>query len=136
MFEFSDDDAPPYVGIDLTEVSRVRFAVDRWGDRFLDRVYTKGEQSYCAGRYPQLAARFAAKEAVAKVLGTGMQGIGWLDVEVMSNPAGRPIVRLHGRAIERATDLGIRRVSLSLSHSGDLAIAIAVAIESSRHRAD
>ena len=116
-----------FVGVDLTEVHRISQSVERHGDRFLGRVFTDGERAYCSGQPSKLAARFAAKEAVAKLLGTGIGPVGWRDIEVVSSPSGCPEVLLHGAAADRARDLGIDRIALSISHTRDLAIAVAVA---------
>ena len=90
------------VGVDIIEIPRVAEALARWGDRFLRRVYTSREVAFCRGRVPELAARFAAKEAVSKALGTGMRGVAWREIEVCPDRRGKPHVYLHGRARERA----------------------------------
>lgn len=117
-------------GIDLTEIGRVQKTVDRFGARFLDRVYTAAEQAYCLGKRKSaesLAARFAAKEAAAKALGTGIsRGVNWLEIEVVREPGGRPSLRFHGRAAEFAARMGVRHAALSLTHTADLAIASVV----------
>ena len=115
-------------GVDIIEIERIRQAFERWGDRFLRRIYTEGEASYCRGRAPNLAGRFAAKEAAMKALGTGLRGVGWKDIEVVRNQAGAPSVRLHGRAKARAETLGVRELSLSLSHSRNYAVAFVVGV--------
>ena len=115
------------VGIDIIEIDRVASVVDRWGNRFLNRIYTKNELDYCRGRFPQLAARFAAKEAVMKALGTGVRGISWKDIEVVRYIGRAPIIRLHDRAKAKADSLGITVLSVSLSHSQEFAIAFVVA---------
>jgi len=112
----------------MVEIDRVRAAVERWGERFLRRVYTGEELAYCRGRPPQLAARFAAKEAVMKALGTGTRGIGWKEVEVCKEASGAPTVRLHGRARSRARSLGTGLFSISLSHSRKYAVAFVIAV--------
>lgn len=114
------------VGVDLIEIDRISAAFARFGTRFLQRVYTEQEASYCRGRAPQLAARFAAKEAVMKALGTGTRGIGWKDIEVTRKPTGEPEIALHGRAMVRARKLGIDRLAISLSHSKNYAVASVV----------
>ena len=111
------------VGVDLVEVDRIAATLKRFGTRFLERVFTEDEIAYCRGRAPQLAARFAAKEAVMKALGTGTRGIGWREVEVRRKRSGEPEIALHGRAIERARQLGIDRLAVSLSHSKHYAVA-------------
>ena len=114
------------VGVDIIEINRVAATVDRFGDRFLRRIYTASEIAYCRGRAPQLAARFAAKEAVMKALGTGTRGVGWQEVEVTRQRTGEPGIKLHGRAAARAEKLGIDRLALSISHSRDYAVASVV----------
>ncbi len=118
------------LGTDLVEVERIRAAVDRFGDRFLLRVFTPGERAYAAGkRHPEqnLAARFAAKEAGAKALGTGLsQGVGWHEFEVAREAEAPPRLVLHGRALALAAGLGIERISLSLTHTDRYAFAVVV----------
>ena len=119
-------------GVDLIEIQRVRTAVERFGDRFLARVYTPGELAVCNQRVESLAARFAAKEAVAKALGTGVwrSGIGWTDIEVLREvKTGAPTLTLHGAARTRAVELGLCQWSLSLSHDRSQAIALVVATD-------
>lgn len=113
-------------GVDIIEISRVRQILERYGQRFLDRVYTIGEIAYCRGRAPNLAARFAAKEATMKALGTGVRGVGWKDIEVIRHESGAPAVLLHGRGKHRAQLLGVRDISLSISHSQEYAVAFVV----------
>lgn len=117
------------IGIDLVDVSRVERAVGRYGTRFLDRVFTPREQVvYQRGRScERLAARFAAKEAVMKALGTGRsRGVGWRDIEVVGE-SGPPRVHLRGKALDVARGLGIQTIYISLTHEGDSAAAVAVA---------
>lgn len=118
-------------GVDLVSVERIGAMIDRHGQRFLDRVFTAGEQAYCnAGkrRLEHYAARFSAKEAVLKALGTGWRdGIAWTDVEVVLEPSGKPSVQLAARAADIAASEGIARFHLSLSHSHGMAIASAIA---------
>jgi holo-[acyl-carrier protein] synthase len=119
-------------GIDMIEIARVERALARYGDRFLERVFTPVEILYCRARPPELAARFAAKEAVAKALGVGMRmmardGIHWRDVEVAGDRRGKPLVRLSGRASARADELGLTEWAVSLSHTREHAIAFVVA---------
>ena len=115
------------IGIDLVEVSRMEEVFARRGERFRARVFTEGEIAYCERRASKLAsyaARFAAKEAAMKALGTGWsEGVGWMDIEVISQPNGAPALQLHGRALERMRELGARKAHISLTHSGNLAIA-------------
>lgn len=118
-------------GVDIIEVDRVAQAVRRWGERFVARVYTPAEVAYCRGRLPELAARFAAKEAVSKALGAGLWGkdcLWWSDIEVLPDAHGKPIVHLHGRAQALALELGLREMSISLSHSDANAVAFVVAL--------
>jgi holo-[acyl-carrier protein] synthase len=117
-------------GIDLTEIERIQHSVERYGQRFLDRVYTAGEQAYCLRKRKSaesLAARFAAKEAGAKALGTGIShGVNWLEIEVVREPSGRPTLKFHGRAAEFAAQLGSVRAALSITHTTTLAMASVV----------
>ena len=101
-------------GVDIIEIDRIAAVLARYGHRFLRRVFTPAEIAYCRGRAPNLAARFAAKEAVMKSLGTGFRGVGWRDVEVI-------------RARRRAERLGVTEIAISLSHSRDYALAFAAA---------
>lgn len=114
-------------GIDLIEIERLHRALQRHGERLLQRIYTPQEVSECRGRLPSLAARFAAKEAVAKALGTGIGLVGWREIEIRLGELGQPVLHLHGAAAERAQALGLANWSISLSHSQDHAIALAVA---------
>ncbi|MCL0074008.1 holo-ACP synthase [Dehalococcoidia bacterium] len=113
-------------GIDIVEISRIGAAIDSWGDRFLKRIYTEGEIKYCRGRLPQLAARFAGKEAVMKALGTGNRRVSWRDIEILPDRRKAPLVYLNGRARSRADELGIDELAISLSHSREYAIASVV----------
>lgn len=117
-------------GIDLVEIHRIQQSVDRFGARFLNKIYTATEQQYCLRKRnaaESLAARFAAKEAGAKALGTGMsRGVTWLEIEVVREPGGRPALRFHGRAAEMAQRLKARHAALSITHSRDLAMASVV----------
>jgi holo-[acyl-carrier protein] synthase len=114
-------------GIDIAEVPRIREAIERFGDRFLNRIYTEGERSYCdskANRIERYAARFAAKEASMKALGTGWNhGVRWRDIEVARKPGSRPTIVFYGRAAEFAAKLGAVRVALTLTHTVDQALA-------------
>jgi len=116
------------VGVDIIEIERVGRAIERWGERFLGHVYTPAELAYCQGRIPELAARFAAKEAIAKALGTGLVGIGWREMEVLPDLLGKPLVQLYGRAQARAQALGLGDLAISLSHARDYAVASVVAL--------
>ena len=120
-------------GVDILAVHRVQEAMDRHGERFLQRVFTQAEIAYCKGRAPALAARFAAKEAVSKALGVGMrtlsrEGIGWHEAEVVNGDSGKPDVHLHGRAAQLAHELGISQLSLSMTHEREYAVACVVAL--------
>jgi holo-[acyl-carrier protein] synthase len=117
-------------GIDLVEIGRIQKSMDRYGHRFLDRVYTAAEQAYCLRKRKSaesFAARFAAKEAGAKALGTGIRyGVNWLEIEVAREPGGRPTLLFHGRAAEFAARLGVRHTALSITHTTELAMASVV----------
>jgi holo-[acyl-carrier protein] synthase len=114
-------------GIDIAEVPRIRAALERFGNRFLQRIFTAGEIRYCdskANAVERYAARFAAKEAAMKALGTGWNhGVRWRDCEVVRLPGGRPTITFHGRAAEFAAKLGVKNTALSLSHTTEQAIA-------------
>jgi holo-[acyl-carrier protein] synthase len=114
-------------GIDLAEVPRISQSIARFGNRFLRRVFTDGEIRYCeskANRAERYAARFAAKEAAMKALGTGWNhGVRWVDCEVVRMPGGRPTIAFHGKAAEFAAKLGMKNAALSLSHTAEQAIA-------------
>ena len=114
------------VGIDVVEITRVRRVLERHPERFLARVYTPSEVAYCRGRGSELAARFAAKEAVMKALGTGVHGISWREIEVLPNIRGKPLVTLHGKAAARAERIGLHQLDISLSHSRAYAVASVV----------
>jgi holo-[acyl-carrier protein] synthase len=118
------------LGIDIIRVARIRATLARFGARFSQRVLTPAEQRYVRDRPETLAGRWAAKEAVSKVLGLGVRGIGWRDIEVERLPTGQPAVRLHGRAAARARQLGMERIALSISHESDYAVAIAFGVRS------
>lgn len=114
------------VGVDIIEIDRIAQALDRWKERFLQRVYTPEETAFCQGRPDRLAARFAAKEAVMKALGTGIRGVGWKEVEVTRQKGRPPTINLYGRAQRHATSMGIVELSLSMSHSKSYAVASVV----------
>ena len=116
------------LGIDIIRVDRIRDTLARFGGRFSSRVLTAGEQRYVRDRPETLAGRWAAKEAVSKVLGLGVRGIGWRDIEIERMPTGQPAVRLHGRAAGRAEQLGMSRIALSISHEAEYAVAIAFGV--------
>lgn len=120
-------------GVDIIHIPRVEGAVARYGERFLRRVFTLQELAYCRGRAPELAVRFAAKEAVSKALGVGVRtlsrhGIGWHEAEVVNDRSGKPEVRLRGWAAQLAEDLGLSVWAISLSHEREYAIAFVVAL--------
>jgi holo-[acyl-carrier protein] synthase len=120
------------LGTDLMETRRVQESIDRYGDRFLERIFTAEEIAYCMRKRKNaaesFAARFAAKEAGAKALGTGIsRGVSWKEFEVRREASGRPTLHLSGRAAELAEAMGVRRVQLSLTHSRELALAVVVA---------
>ena len=118
------------LGIDIIKVARIRDTLARFGARFSRRVLTPREQRYVRDRPETFAGRWAAKEAVSKVLGLGVRGIGWRDIEVARLPTGAPSVRLHGRARARAQQLGMGRIAVSISHEGEYAVAIAFGVRS------
>ena len=114
-------------GIDLVEIGRIQRSMGRYGHRFLDRVYSPAEQAYCLRKRKaaeSFAARFAAKEAGAKALGTGIRyGVSWLEIEVVREASGRPTIQFHGRAAQIALRLGVVRSALSITHTDQLAMA-------------
>ena len=114
------------VGVDVIEIERVEAALGRFGERFLRRVYTEEESAFCRGRVHELAARFAAKEAVMKALGTGAKGVAWREIEVLPNHRGKPLVYLYGRARARAERIGLEGLDVSMSHSREYAVAFVV----------
>lgn len=118
---------PLAAGVDLVEVRRVAALMARYGERFTGRVFTAAELADCAGRAESLAARWAAKEAVAKALGTGIGAVAFQEIEVTRGPVGQPELRLHGCAASLAARLGLTRWALSLAHDGGLALAFVVA---------
>ena len=114
-----------HIGVDIVEISRIRQAAALWGDRFLSRLYTEVELETYIRRPFSLAARFAGKEAVIKALDK-TAGISFKQIEILSAPDGKPIVRLHGRAQEQAQSMGLRRLDISISHSRDYAVALVI----------
>ncbi len=121
--------APSEVGIDIIETARIQGVLERHDARFLGRVYTEWERRYCRRNVLHLAGRWAAKEAVSKVLGLGVRGVGWREIEILRTPMGQPTVTLHGRARQRALTLGLQEpVSVSISHIRDVAVAVAVGL--------
>jgi holo-[acyl-carrier protein] synthase len=114
-------------GLDIAEVDRIEAAIRRYGAPFLERLYTPGEVAYCEShkdKFERYAARFAAKEAAMKALGTGWsRGVRWRDIEVTREPSGRPTLRLEGVAAQIALRMGVKNISLSITHSGNVALA-------------
>ena len=124
-----DQEMTTEVGIDVIETARIRGVLERHDARFLERVYTEWERHYCRHNVLHLAGRWAAKEAVSKMLGLGVRGVGWREIEIKRPPLGQPTVTLHGRAEARARALGLREpLSVSISHIRDLAVAVAVGL--------
>ncbi len=123
----ADAAGPCEAGIDAIEPARIAALVVRWGERFLGRVFTPAERALTAERPASLAARFAAKEAVAKALGTGVGDVSWREIEILANERGRPVLVLHGAAADRAASLGLRHWSVSLTHLAGLALAMVIA---------
>ncbi len=117
------------VGVDIIEIARIQRTLADFGERFLRRVYTERERERFGSRVSELAARFAAKEATSKALGTGIRGIRWREMEVLSNPRGKPVLILHGSAAERAATLGLVAFDVSLTHSRTEAMAFVVALK-------
>ena len=115
------------IGIDLIDIDRIVGVLGRHPSRFRERVLTEHEQRYVGRKVERLAGRWAAKEAISKVLGLGVRGVGWREIEVLPNRAGQPQVYLHGRAAIRAEDMGLDEVSVSISHERHMAVAVAVA---------
>ena len=122
------------LGIDIIKVERIQGSLEKFGDRFTRRVLTEAEQRYVRGRPETMAGRWAAKEAVSKVLGLGVRGIGWRDIEIERMPTGQPAVRLHGRAAERAEQLGMDRIAVSITHESDYAVAVAFGVRTAGGR--
>ena len=112
------------VGIDIIEISRITQAVERWGDGFLRRIYTQPELDYCGRKMRSLAARFSGKEAVIKALSS--RSVSLKDIEIVSEPGGKPVVKLHGRARLLAKQKGLSGLTISLSHCREYACACAV----------
>lgn len=115
-------------GIDLIEIERIREAIERHGDKFVARIFTEYEQKECKGRIPSLAARFAAKEAVAKALGTGIGDVSWLDIEIRGDENNAPRLYLSGMAEVKAKEKGLSNWSVSLSHTESHATALVVVV--------
>jgi holo-[acyl-carrier protein] synthase len=115
------------VGIDLIDIDRITEVLARYPERFRLRILTPAEDRYCHGRAERIAGRWAAKEAVSKVLGLGVRGVGWREIEILPNRAGQPQVYLHARAAARAARLGLEELSVSISHERRMAVAVAIA---------
>ncbi len=113
-------------GVDIIEISRITRMVERWGNRFLYRIYTESELSLCRERPERLASRFAGKEAVMKALGTGVRGISWREIEIISETSGKPVVKLYGKARAKAESLGLEDLAISLSDSKEHSVAFVV----------
>jgi holo-[acyl-carrier protein] synthase len=120
------------IGIDLIDIDRIVSVLERYPDRFRLRVLTEREQRYCGRKVERIAGRWAAKEAISKVLGLGVRGVGWREIEILPNYAGAPQVHLHARAARRAEALGLEDVTVSISHERRMAVAVAVAHQSER----
>ena len=114
------------IGIDIVEIERIESAIKRWDKRLLNRIYTEAELKICQGRIASLAAHFAGKEAVMKVLGTGAKGIGWREIEILADAYGKPLVQLHGKAREKAKKLNLSEFSISLSDTKQHAVAAVI----------
>ncbi len=130
-------DVPPgttELGIDIIQVSRIQATLAKFGRRFSRRVLTEAEDRYVRDRPENFAGRWAAKEAVSKVLGLGVRGVGWTEIEIQRLPTGQPSVRLHGRARQRAEQLGMERIAVSISHEAEYAVAIAFGVRSAGGR--
>ncbi len=115
------------IGIDLIDINRIHAVLARFPDRFRLRVLTESEQRYCGQKVERIAGRWAAKEAISKVLGLGVRGVGWREIEILPNRAGAPRVYLHARAARRADSMDLDEVSVSISHEREMAVAVAVA---------
>ncbi len=114
------------IGIDIIEIARIQSAIDHWGERFLHRIYTEPELRLCRKKPSRLAGRFAGKEAVMKALGTGIKGVSWREIEILAEPSGKPLVNLYGKAQDKADELGLDKLAISLSDSKEYAIAFVV----------
>ena len=115
-------------GVDLIEITRVERAIERHGERFFKRFFTPAERDYCEDQTHRLAARIAAKEAVAKTLGTGIGDVRWVEIEILADSRKRPVLHLHGDAARIATEMGLHSWDVSLSHTDVQAMAFAVAL--------
>lgn len=134
--EFDADLAPRVVaGVDIIEIARIERTLADFGERFLRRIFTPRERERYGGRPSELAARFAAKEATSKALGTGIRGIRWREMEILANRRGKPVLVLHGQAAERARQLGLIAFDVSLTHSRTDAMAFVVGLQDTYDRA-
>ncbi len=115
-----------HIGVDIIEIARIEMAVHRWGERFLHRIYTEPELKLCRQKPSPLAARFAGKEAVMKALDTGTRGISWREIEILAEPSGKPFINLYGKAQNKAGELCLGKLAISLSHSKEYAVAFVV----------
>ena len=115
------------IGVDLVDIDRIISVLDRFPNRFRERVLTEAEARYCGNKVDRIAGRWAAKEAISKVLGLGVRGVGWREIEILPNWAGAPQVRLHARAARRAEALDLEDVTVSISHERKMATAVAIA---------
>ena len=122
------------LGIDIIKIDRIQRTLTKFGRRFTRRVLTEAEDRYVRDRPENFAGRWAAKEAVSKVLGLGVRGVGWTEIEIQRLPTGQPSVRLHGRAARRAEQLGMERIAVSISHEAEYAVAIAFGIRTTGGR--
>ena len=122
------------LGVDIVKVDRIAAAIERFGQRFANRVLTEREQRYVRQRPETFAGRWAAKEAVSKVLGLGVRGVGWRDIEVERLPTGQPSIVLHGRAAGRADQLGMGRIAVSITHEAEYAVAVAFGVRTAGGR--
>jgi len=115
------------IGVDLIDIDRIATVLSRFPDRFRERVLTEAEARYCGRKAERIAGRWAAKEAISKVLGLGVRGVGWREIEILPNWAGAPQVRLYARAAARAASMQLQDVTVSISHERRMAVAVAVA---------
>lgn len=120
------------VGIDLIEIERVAAVLAKHPERFIQRVFTSAEAAFCRGRVPELAARFSAKEAVMKALGTGARSVAWRDIEILPDRRGKPVVYLYGGARRRADAIGLDAIDISLTHLASFAMAVVVSVQERR----
>jgi holo-[acyl-carrier protein] synthase len=118
----------PQIGIDIIEIARIRQALSRWGERFLKRIYTESEIRLYQDKLESLAVRFAGKEAVIKALNPPKGDIIWREIEILTEPDGKPVVHLHGKALEIARASGISGLEISLSHSRENAVALVISV--------